>query len=221
MSGERQVKKSKLHIIVAIIVLTVVFIGVIFSPNQFTPSYIDDFALSDLWTENPVKRDEGSSFFGLEKWNTYTYEKNDSYPSYLTITTIKSLVMMDESDLKDKTIEAIFKAEQDGFEIDNGSMISGWRVLKNKHKTLFFIYNGTRTTENPGQKIKIIGEVWNCGVNGISVICIGFSQITKYGQKPPGENFLNWNKIIRDVEGTFGMGDLQGSDGLIYNIICH
>jgi len=30
-----------------------------------------------------------------------------------------------------------------------------------------------------------------------------------------------WAKIIRDEEGTFGEGEFQGADGLIFNVKCH
>ena len=101
-------------------------------------------------------------------------------------------------------------------------MISGKRVIKNsKHETSYIIYDGIKNSTNPPEKIKIIGEVWNCGTSGTSIICIGVAQITNYANSNTEIDTSIWEKIIRDKEGTFGLDGYQGVDGLIYNVICH
>jgi hypothetical protein len=140
------------------------------------------------------------------------------YPAYLTVTTFKTLMMMNEKELRDKTTYTIEKALQQGIIIDDDSEINGERVLVNKHKTTYIIYEGNDTTKSPTEKIKIIGEVWNCETSGTSIICIGVAQITDYAHNNSMVNTTQWAKIIRDKDGLRGF---IGEDGLIYNVVCH
>ena len=66
--------------------------------------------------------------------------------------------------------------------------------------------------------MKIIGEVWNCGTSGISIICIGIAYITN-DENPNLENTDNWQKMIMDPSGS--IENVTGEEGLIYNIYCH
>jgi len=113
------------------------------------------------------------------------------------------------------------KSEENGIDIDNQSKIMGIRALKNGHKTRYIIYNATNISINPYEKLKIIGEVWNCGVNGISVICIGIAQITEYRNNIQDVNFTSWKKIVADPQGSFGIKNYEGNNSLIYNVKCH
>ena len=212
---------TRLYKVIAFFVIIVVFIGMIFSGPKFIPAYVNDYVITDGWIENPVKRENGSQLLGLEKWSSFTYEIDGRYPSYLTVTTIKSLVMMNEEDLKEKTQGSIAKAELNGIVLDNGSEISGRRVLYNKHETIYVVYDGADNSTNPSEKIKIIGEVWNCPMSGTSVICIGVSQITDNANGNTTFNTTNWERIVGDEEGTFGLGEMQTTNGLIYNVVCH
>jgi hypothetical protein len=126
--------------------------------------------------------------------------------------------MMNEKDLRDKTMSTMEKAVAQGITIDNLSEITGERTLNNKHKTTYILYNGSDTTKNPPEKIKIIGEFWNCGASGTSVICIGFAQVTDYAHGNSTVNTTKWAKIIKDKNGLAGF---IGDDGLIFNVKCH
>jgi len=221
VTGKGDAGESRIiYIIVAFIIVIIVVFAVILSTRQLTPAYVpDDVLINDGWAENLTSRDEGSHLLGLEKWCSLTYDVEGRYPAYLTVTTYKTLLMMDENELMDKTTETIKKALQHGIAIDNSSESTKERVLKNEHKTTYIIYSGNDTTKDPHEKIKIIGEAWNCGTSGTSIICIGLAQITDYAHNNPNENTTQWEKIVRDRNGM--IDDFAGEDGLIYNVICH
>lgn len=219
MKGEA--RDTKLYMGIAFFVIIVIFFGIIFSGGEFTQAYVDDDVIINGWVENPDKREHGDQMLGLEKWGSFTYEENGIYPAYLTVTTIKTLVMMNEKGLQEQTQVSIEAAEENGIIIDVDSMVIGERVLKNEHKTTYIIYNGTKNSTDLLEKIRIIGEVWNCGSSGTSVICIGVAQITNYADGNTKINTSIWEKIVSDKEGTFGIEGFQGTDGLIYNVICH
>lgn len=215
ISGEK-----RLYLTIAVFVLVlVIFIFIIIS-GQFTPAYIPDTFLGDVWIESLEDRDSGSQMLGLSKWYSLTYETNGEYPAYLTVTTFKNLLMMNEDELRDKTMETIEeKTLQLGLVIDTNTKIVGERVLKNNHKTMYIIYNGNDTTKDPNENIKIISEVWNCGQTGVSIICIGVVQITNFTHNNSVENNTYWEEILRDKNGT--IENFIGEDGLIYNVKCH
>ena len=196
--------------IIAVIIIIVIVLTIIFSANNLTPAYIDDDILADNnWSEDITERYYEERLFGLEKQASFTYRINDSYPSYLTVTSIKTLFMMSEDELLSKTIETI-NNEIENFNIvlDNTSKIEGDRLLNSSHKTMYVIYNGTDTSKNPSEKIKIIGETWNCAGSGTSIICIGLAQITDNIHNNSDENLLHWTEIIKE-------------NGLIFNVRCH
>jgi len=197
----------------------IVVFAVVFSSRQLTPAYVPDEFLDEGWSENLVERDSGSQFLGLESWYSITYKIDGNYPASLTVTTFKTLVMMNENELRDKTIETIEKALERGIAIDKITELTGERVLKNEHKTMYIIYDGNDTSKDPSEKIKIIGEVWNCGTSGTSIICIGVAQITDNLHNNMELNTTYWGKIVRDENGV--INDFIGEDGLIYNVICH
>lgn len=216
-----EARDTKLYMGIAFFVIIVIFFGIIFSGGEFTQAYVDDNVIINGWVENPDKREHRDQMLGLEKWGSFTYEENGIYPAYLTVTTIKTLVMTNEKGLQEQTQASIEAAEENGIIIDDDSMVIGERALKNEHKTTYIIYNGTKNSTDLPEKIKIIGEVWNCGVSGTSVICIGVAQITNYADGDTEVNTSIWGKIVSDKEGTFGTEGFQGTDGLIYNVICH
>ena len=211
-------RDNKIYAVIAISIIIVLVLAIFFSTNQLTEAYIEDNILGDEWSEDISERNGSSQLCGLEKWVSYTYRNNDSkFPAYVSVTSIKTLFMMSEGELKDQTISTIQKASEQGIIIDEETKIAGERALNNGHKITYTIYDGNDTSKEPYEKIKIIGESWNCGVHGTSIICIGFAQVTNNSEI----NTLHWARIIRDKEGTFGLGGFQGDDGLIFNVKCH
>ena len=222
MRGREGIGDSRIYIIIAVFILAVVIITFILSSNTLTSAYVPDMILDNGWSENLEERDSGSTFFGLEKWSSITYDNdNERYPAFLSVISKKSLILMNEEELSELALSTIENAIQENMIIDYNSLNSGERVTNNSHQTNFFIYDCIDNSSNSSELIKIIGEVWNCGNSGSSIICIGFAQITDNEHNNTEINTLYWNKIIRDSEGTFGFGDLQNNDGIIFNIICH
>jgi hypothetical protein len=215
ISGEKRI-----YLIIAVFLLVIVIFVFIIGSSQFTPAYIPDSFLESVWIESLEDRDSGSQLLGLSKWYSLTYKVDSEYPAYLTVATFKNLLMINEDELRDKTIETIEeKTLQQGLVIDTATKIVGERVLKNNHKTMYIIYNGNDTSKDPNEHFKIIGEVWNCGQSGVSIICIGFAQITDFAHNNSVENAFYWQEILRDENGT--IENFIGEDGLIYNVICH
>ena len=212
---DRENKKHIWMIIALMLVLLVVFSGCI----SINCAYIPDSVITDGWYENLSLRNTGSQFLGLEKWCGSVYEINGKYPAHLTVTTLKTLVLTDEEELQRKTIEIIEETFQDSIQLNENTTLTGERTLLQTHKTMYMIYDGKDITKN--NKIKIIGEVWNCGTPGTSIISIGVAQVTNNAYGDSNINFSVWRKIVMDEIGTFGVGDFQGEDGLIYNVICH
>ncbi len=210
-------KNSKLYAIITIIIIIIVILTV-FSTNQLTKAYISDKFLSS-WTEDIEERDGDDNFFGLEKWASFTYRNNNnSYPAYVSVTSIKTLFMMKEDDLYAKTLETINNAKKSGIDLDKGSIVEGRRNIKYGHESMYVIYSGNDTSKDPFEKIKIIGETWNCVISGSSIICIGFAQITDNLHNKTKPNFTYWEKIVGDNVGSLGYFN---DNGLIYNVKCH
>lgn len=208
-------RDNKIYAVIAIFIIVVIVLTVFFSTRQLTVAYIEYHILGDTWSEDVGERDGGSQLWGLEKWASYTYRNNDSkFPAYVTVTSIKTLFMINEDELRDQTLNTIKQASEQGLVIDEEPNKTGVRALNNGHKTMYIIYDGNDTS---GEMIRIIGETWNCAASGTSIICIGVAWVTNNSKI----NTTHWAKIIRDKEGTFGVGDFQGDDGLIFNVKCH
>jgi len=219
--GEGDSKETRIYLIIAFIIVIAVIFAVVFSGIQFKQAYIHHEFLNEKWFENLGERNSGSYFLGLEKWGSLTYELDCNYTTYLIVTTIRTFVMMDEEGLSDEIEETIEKALKLGISLDNNTKIVGERMLKNGHKTMYIVYNGNDTSKNSYEQVRIIGEVWNCGNSGTSIICLGFSQISDNSHNNSKINTTYWEKIIGDEVGTFGTMGFQREDGLIYNVICH
>jgi len=83
---------------------------------------------------------------------------------------------------------------------------------------MYVTYNASNIVNNISEKTMIIGESWNCGVSGTSVICIGVARVTNNSKT----NTSFWQEIVRDKQGSFGTEEgFIGSNGLIYNVECH
>jgi len=203
-------KENRIYIIIALIILVVIIFTVFFSSNSLNKAFIQDSALGSKWYEDIEERTEKSQLFGLENFASFTYRnKNSSYPAYVTVTSIKLIFMMNEDDLQKTTENTIDDASNKGILIDKNTKISGVRELNLGHKTTYVIYNGTDSSKEPAEKIKIIGESWNCGSSGTSIICIGFAQITDYANNNSKLDTTFWDKIISE------------NNGLILNVKCH
>lgn len=211
-------RDNKIYTIIAIFVIIIVIFAVFFSSNDLNEAIIEESILNDTWIEDISERKSDSQFFGLEKWVCYTYVNNDDiFPAYVTVTSIKTIFLKSEEDLRDQTLDTIKMASKQNIVVDEETMLTGERVLANEHKTMYVLFDGNDTSKEPYENIKIIGETWVCGPSGTSIICIGFAQVTNHLQT----NTNYWEKIIRDKYGTFGSGAFQGNDGLLYNVKCH
>jgi hypothetical protein len=216
-TGER--RENIIYFFITIFVIIIVM-SLFFGSRNLTKAYIEDLILED-WSEDIFERDGDSRTFGLEKWGSYTYRNsNVSYPAYVTVSTYKTLFMMSEEELLDRTIQTIKDASNRGIFIDEKTKIVGSRVLRNEHKTSFIIYNATDSNIASQQEIRIIGETWNCGISGTSIICIGVSWITNSSINNSIIDLSYWSDIISDGEGFFGT-DYKNENGLIYNVKCH
>ena len=218
-SDER--RNNRIYLAVAIFIIIVIILTIFLSNKQLIRAKIEDDILGESWIEDIRERDSGSGSFGLEKWASYTYKNNNvTYPAYVTVTSFKTLFMINEEELKNKMEETIKESYKQGNFVDLETKKTGERNLANGHKTFYSIYDGNYSNNNLNEKIKIIGETWNCGVSDTSIICIGYAQITDYAHNNSENNFTYWVNILKDIEGTFGL-DFKGSEGLLYNVKCH
>lgn len=208
--GER--KNYLIPIITFIVVLLTILTGCI----SIKCPYIPDVIINEGWYENLSLRNTGTQFLGLEKWCGSVYQINGKYPASLTVTALKTLILTDEKELYKKTIKTIEETFKDSIILNESTRIKGTRTVEKNHQTMYIIYDGISITEY--EKIKIIGEVWNCGNAGISIICIGIAYITN-NEIPNIENTDNWQKVIMDPRGS--IENSTGEEGLIYNIYCH
>ena len=178
--------------------------------------YIPDLVINEGWYENLSLRNTGTQFLGLEKWCSSVYQINGKYPASLTVTTLKTLILTDEKELYKKTIQTIEDTFKDSMILNESTRIKGTRTVEKNHQTKYIIYDGISIEKN--EKMKIIGEVWNCGTSGISIICIGIAYITN-NENPNVENTDNWQKMVMDPSGN--IENFVGEEGLINNVHCH
>ena len=224
-------KENRVYLIIAFFIVLVIILAFIFSGSDYNAAVVP-FDIRDEWYEDINERRSDSQFFGLEGSSSFTYRNNnDTYPSYITVTTMKTFFMMNEKELKDMTKTTIIeKASGQNMTIDEKSLISGERVLKNGHRTMYVIYNGSYNSSwDKLEQIRFIGETWNCDKSGTSIICIGYAQVTNKTFNNSELNLEFWAKIVGDKEGTFMdiysggafYEDFLDEAGLIYNIKCH
>ena len=226
--GERS--SNKIYAAIAIFVIIIIIFTFLFGGNQIIEAYIESKYLeSNGWFDSGVRQEPNERLFGLEKQISFKYEvekDDDNHPAFLTVTTIKTLFMMSEEELLEKTVETINNAaEEENIVLDNESEYTGWRVLSNGHKTHYITYNGTDISTNTTEDIVIIGETWNCAMSGTSIICIGFAQLTDNASGNTNKNYTHLAEIVGDKEGTFvnrfNSFEFIKSDGLIFNVKCH
>ena len=137
-----------------------------------------------------------------------------------TVSSFKTIFIISEEDLKNKMEETIKESYKQDISVDFETKISGERTLGNGHKTKYSIYDGNYSFDEGNDEIKIIGESWNCGISGTSIICIGYAQVTDNAHNNSEIDLTYWIRILKDKDGTFGL-DFKGNDGLIFNVKCH
>jgi hypothetical protein len=214
-----KIKYLFISIIFIFIILSAIYFNLV--NKELNEAYIHHNFLDNNWYENLNYREMGSQLFGLEKWSTLRYEVNDNYSSYLTITTINTITLKSEKEMRNKVEEMVESIVDRGIFIDINSKISGERLLKNGHKTYYSIFHGVDNSKFTSELVYIIIEVWNCGIEDNSIICLGFSKVTDKLNNNLNVNISNWQKIVGDPFETFGKNLFQREDALIYNIICH
>jgi len=212
-------RDNRIYVIIAVFVIIVIILAVLLSGRELSPARIPHTVWGDDWSEDISERTSDSGLFGLESSASFKYvNNNDSFPAYVTVTTMKTFFMTSEEELNERTIDTIKKASSQGLVIDYNTELTGERFLKKGHKTMYITYNGSNVVNNISEKIMILGESWNCGISGTSVICIGVAWVTNNSEI----NASFWEEIVRDKQGTFGIKEaFTGSDGLIYNVECH
>jgi hypothetical protein len=221
---------SKVYVAIAVFVIILIIFTIFFSGNQLIWAYIDDDFLVDSWKDAGMSENI-ERLLGLEKQGSLTYmiDENidDRYPAFITVTSMKTLFMMNEQELLDTTINTIhISAEENNILLDENSSFSGNRATNKGHKTNYIIFHGNETTGNITEEIRIIGETWSCGISCTSIICIGVAQITDRAHNNLDFNYTHWIEIVGDREGTFvnkynNSFDFMYSDGLIFNVECH
>jgi hypothetical protein len=226
----RRVKTDNwFYIVIAIFSIVLILLTILYTTNTLIKAYIEDDFLVNGWFESG-DRSYSEQLFGLEKQSTFKYifdsNSDGIYTDFLTVTSIKTIFMINEQELLDETVKTIFNAASErNITIINTTQFTSSRYLKNDHNTYFIILNGTQIINGFIEKIKIIGETWNCAYSGTSIICIGFVQTTDVKNGNNSENLINWAKIIGDKEGTFNkiFNDViyMDYDGLIFNVKCH
>jgi len=225
--GERSA--NKIYVVIAIFVIILIIFTFLFGGNQLIESYIESKYLESNGWYDSGESEYNERLLGLEKQVSFKYKlkkTDDKYPAFLTVTTIKTLFMMNEEELLEKTVETINKAvEEENIILDNESEYTNWRVLNNGHKTHYIIYNGTDISTNTTEDVVIIGETWNCAMSGTSIICIGGAQLTDNASGNTDKNYTHLAEIIGDKEGTFvnrfNSFEFIKNDGLIFNVKCH
>ena len=217
----RRIGEQEYHILFNSFPILIIILILVLTSGclSLTAAYVPDAVLTDGWYENTSLRDTGSQSFGLEKWASATYEIQGDYPASLTVTTMKNLILMDEQELIQRINETISSTLRESITLNENTEITGERALVKGHKTRFMVYDGNETSGNQSNQFKIIGEVWNCGTSGTSIICIGVAQITDYNETTSSEDSTNWEKIVADPAGA--INNIQGGSGLIYNVVCH
>ena len=231
MSLKGGFRGNRIYLIVAIFVIMVVVLAILFSGTELFPAYVP-YSTREGWDEDIEERSGGSQLFGFESWCSFTYRNNNSsYPAYITVTTMKRFFMMNENELKARTRETILeKASEQNITIDIKTGISAERTLKNGHDTMYVVYNGNyNVSENISEKVKFIGETWNCEKSSTSIICIGYAQVTDNAHNNSELNLKYWAKIIGDKDGNFAeeyqstgfYNNFIDPAGLIFNVKCH
>ncbi len=223
---EGEQKINKFYVALAFVVLILLIITFLFSGNQIIRAIVPSDYLTDNWDDLGEATYE-ERVFGLEKQASIKYGIEDDYDNsaFLRVTTFKTIFMVGEDELINKTDNTIIQSSvEKNITLNQSSVLKGSRILRNGHKTSYIIYNGSIFSNNFEEKVVLIGETWNCPSSGTSIICIGYAQITD-NENSLGYNYDNLAKIIGDAAGTFvnkfNEYDFIKQDSLIFNVKCH
>jgi hypothetical protein len=201
------------HILTYLVCTFLITVSVLSGCVELKTGYIPPEQLPQGWIEATSLHNTGIEFLGLEKWATVTYEYIGNNNAFLTITTINTLVLTDESELSafvNTTIISTFSKKTNLSEIERGT-----RELITNHSTQYIIYTGYNSSIN--QSMRIIGEVWNCGISGISLLCIGF--ISDIDGIFDLKDSTVWATVVGDLRGT--IDNHINFKGMIFNVKCH
>jgi hypothetical protein len=174
-----------------------------------------------------------SQSLGLVQRQTLAYTDdgkhgNGGYPANLALTTLKLFPTPSRDQLRDIVQQQVKEQSQaQGIQLGNQAL-QGSRTLADGHTTLFFVFTGTVTGQgslftSSNATAKILGEVWNCGEAGTSVVAVGLAQVgsaSSLGGIPlqNQENPQNWRELAADPHGS--IDNQQGGDGLVDNAVC-
>lgn len=192
-------------------------------------AHVPDAVLSDGWRE--TDRGGGQRWLGLAaEWEHVVYETNVTgfggpYPASLTLLSLEVLGRLSRGELRDALEEQVRdSAERQGIALEQDSEQRGERRTASRLGTQWFTYRGVASPSadlfNPGQSVRILGEVWNDGRSEISVLAVGMAQTT--GPGPTGRFFpdlQSWGKIVADPDGT--IDGARGTEGLVWNVVSH
>ena len=171
-------------------------------------AYVPRDLLTDGWYEDFEDEEKGSGLLGMEKWSTKVYRKGDT--AYLSVTSLRFIILHDKEKLLEKVdADILNQAVKYGINMNYSSRINGKRETCEGHETVFVVYTG----EKDGHEYRFIGEVWSCSKSGISVICMGYADVSEI------DGIRGWKEMVEDPEGT--IEGLKGENGLIYNVVCH
>jgi len=171
-------------------------------------AYVPRDLLTDGWYEDFEDEEKGSGLLGMEKWSTKVYRKGDT--AYLSVTSLRFIILHDKEKLLEKVdADILNQAVKYGINMNYSSRINGKRETCGGHETVFVVYTG----EKDGHEYRFIGEVWSCSKSGISVICMGYADVSEI------DGIRGWKEMVEDPEGT--IEGLKGENGLIYNVVCH
>ena len=223
MYGEDFSKVDKYYLLISFfLVIVILFSTFYYLINvDLNAAYINDDFLDGTWYENLEFREKYNKLFGLNKEYKLRYEINDKYFSYLLIVTNNNINVLNSGNIESIVENKINLFLDKNIVIYGNSEIKGERLLKNVHKSYYIIFDGYDKSVKPYENVKIIAETWNCGIKDKSIFCLGVSQITDKSNNDLDINTINWEKIVGDINGTFGNEGYKIDDGLIFNINCH
>lgn len=190
---------------------------------------VPDDLLTDGWAV--ADTGGGKRWLGLAaEWKFVLYEFNRTafggpYPASLTVLSLETLGGQDKGELRNALEAQVGEAaKRQGIALHEDTRVQGERDVRVGPNTQWFVYEGTSQLSsdlfNPGQDVRIIGEVWNDDEGGISVLAVGIAQTT--GQGPTGRVFpstVSWEKIVEDPAGS--IQGMAGGQGLIWNVESH
>lgn len=190
---------------------------------------VPDDLLTDGWAV--ADTGGGKRWLGLAaEWKFVLYEFNRTafggpYPASLTVLSLETLGSQDKGELRGALDAQVGEAaKRQGIALHEETRTQGERQVRAGPNTQWFVYEGTSQPSsdlfNPGQDVRVIGEVWNDDEGGISVLAVGIAQTT--GQGPTGRVFpstVSWEKIVEDPSGS--IQGMTGGQGLIWNVESH